>query len=156
MPGAYARGICPGHMKVPVKVPVKVPLVYIMQSGITTMPPPTELEGPAYSTSLIALAWCSGIVDRMNDVLVQEVNLFLDSSFERVAEMKNAMCQAQANGKQNRDYLQIDFVIEQFAKVFFRRWLAKRPFRKIITTSTAHRINLDLWVEESKIENRNT
>jgi hypothetical protein len=35
----------------------------------------------------------------MNDVLVQEVNLFLDSSFERVAEMKHAMCQAQANGK---------------------------------------------------------
>ena len=61
----------------------------------------------------------------MNDVLVQEVNLFLDSSFERVAEMKNAMCQAQANGKKNRDYLQIDFVIEQFAKGLFADGLQK-------------------------------
>ena len=48
---------------------------------------------------IIRFANSTGIVDRMNDVLVQEVNLFLDSSFERVAEMKNAMCQAQANGK---------------------------------------------------------
>ena len=63
----------------------------------------------------------------MNDVLVQEVNLFLDSSFDRVAEMKNAMCQAQANGKQNKDYrdLQIDFVIEQFAKGLFAGGLQK-------------------------------
>ena len=40
--------------------------------------------------------------------------------------MKNAMCQAQANGKYNRDYLQIDFVIEQFAKgLFFAGGLQK-------------------------------
>ena len=62
----------------------------------------------------------------MNDVLVQEVNLFLDSSFDRVAEMKNAMCvRHKANGKQNRDYLQIDFVIEQFAKGLFAGGLQK-------------------------------
>ena len=74
---------------------------------------------------IIRFANSTGIVDRMNDVLVQEVNLFLDSSFERVAEMKNAMCQAQANGKKNRDYLQIDFVIEQFAKGLFAGGLQK-------------------------------
>ena len=74
---------------------------------------------------LFRFADSTGIVDRMNDVLVQEVNLFLDSSFERVAEMKNAMCQAQANGKYNRDYLQIDFVIEQFAKGLFAGGLQK-------------------------------
>ena len=74
---------------------------------------------------IIRFANSTGIVDRMNDVLVQEVNLFLDSSFERVAEMKNAMCQAQANGKYNRDYLQIDFVIEQFAKGLFAGGLQK-------------------------------
>ena len=62
----------------------------------------------------------------MNDVLVQEVDLFLDSSFDRVAEMKNAMCQAQANGKQNRYYyLQIYFIIKQFAKGLFAGGLQK-------------------------------
>jgi hypothetical protein len=40
--------------------------------------------------------FAESIVDQMNDVLVEEVNLFLDSSFDRVAEMKNAMCQAQS------------------------------------------------------------
>ena len=34
-----------------------------------------------------------------NDVLVQQVDLLLDSSFDRVAEMKTAMLQTQANGK---------------------------------------------------------
>ena len=48
------------------------------------------------------------------------------SSFDRVAEMKNAMCvRHKANGKQNRDYLQIDFVIEQFAKGLFAGGLQK-------------------------------
>ena len=61
----------------------------------------------------------------MNDVLVQQVDLFLDSAFDRVAEMKNATCQAQANGKQNRDYLQFDFVIKQFAKGLFAGGLQK-------------------------------
>ena len=61
----------------------------------------------------------------MNDALLQQVDLLLDSSFDRAAEMKNAMRHAHANGKQNRDYLQIDFGIEQFAKGSFAGGLQK-------------------------------
>ena len=69
--------------------------------------------------------FAESVVDRLNDVLVQLIDLLLDSSFDRAAEMKNAMRQAQANGKQNRDYLQIDFGIEQFAKGLFAGGLQK-------------------------------
>ncbi len=61
--------------------------------------------------------FAESVVDQMNDVLVQQVDLLLDSSFDRAAEINNATRQAQANGKQNRDYLQIDFCIEQFANI---------------------------------------
>ena len=42
------------------------------------------------------------VVDQMNNVLVHQVALLLDSSFDRVAERKKIIRQAQTNGKQNR------------------------------------------------------
>jgi hypothetical protein len=82
------------------------------------------------------------VVDQMNDILVQYENLLHDSSFDRVAEINNAMGQAHANERRKRYYLQIDFGIKQFVKGLFAGGMPYRHL-KVLDQERHHHLIQD-------------
>ncbi len=68
----------------------------------------------------------------MNNVLVQHENRLYDGSFNRVSEINSAIGQAHANVRWKREYLQIDFAIEQLIKGLFAGGVPYRHLKVLV------------------------